>query len=56
MIKIFPLFIQIFNAKFIAIVPHSLVVFQLQYAKHVKDIALLINKHVYITWKVSKRN
>jgi hypothetical protein len=36
-IRSFPGFIQLFDAKFTAIVQHSLVAFQLQYAKHVKD-------------------
>jgi hypothetical protein len=30
-------FTQLFDAKFTIIAPHSLVVFQLQYAIHVKD-------------------
>jgi hypothetical protein len=39
-------FIQLFDAKFMTIAPHSLVVFQLQYARYVKD-ALSINKLTY---------
>ena len=42
-----PGFIQLFDAKFKTIAPHSLVVFQLQYARYVKD-ALSINKLTYI--------
>jgi hypothetical protein len=38
-----------------AIVPHSLLVFQLQYARHIKNV-LSINEHIYITWKVSGKN
>jgi hypothetical protein len=53
-IRIVPSFIQMFDAKFMAIAPHSLVVFQLQYARHVK-YALSINKHIYITSKVSEK-
>jgi hypothetical protein len=40
-------FIQLFDAKFTTIAPHSLVVFQLQYAIYVKD-ALSINKLTYL--------
>jgi hypothetical protein len=54
-IRSFPGFIQLFDAKFTTIAPHSLVVFQLQYARHVKD-ELSINKHIYITWKVSEKD
>jgi hypothetical protein len=36
-----------FDAKFMTIAPHILVVFQLQYARHVKD-ALLINNNVFL--------
>jgi hypothetical protein len=46
-IKNFPGFIQLFDAKFTTIAPHSLVVFQLQYAIYVKD-ALSINKLTYL--------
>ena len=52
-IKCFLVVVQLFDAKFMTIAPHILVVFQLQYARHVKN-ALSINKHIYITWKVSK--
>ena len=52
----FPGFIQLFDAKFMTIAPHSLVVFQLQYVRYVKD-ALSINKltYIYITLKVSEK-
>ena len=53
-IRSFPSFIQLFDAKFTTIAPHSLVAFQLQYARHVKD-ALSINKHSYITWKLFEK-
>jgi hypothetical protein len=46
-IRIFLGFIQLFDVKFMTIAPHSLVVFQLQYARYVKD-ALSINKLTYI--------
>jgi hypothetical protein len=52
--KVFPGFIQLFDVKFTTIAPHILMVFQLQYSRHVKD-ALSINKHIYITWKVSEK-
>jgi hypothetical protein len=42
-IKKIPGIIQLFDAKFTTIAPHSIVVFQLQYARYVKD-ALSINK------------
>jgi hypothetical protein len=52
----FPSFIQLFDAKFTTIAPHSLVMFQLQYAKYVK-YALSINKlNIYITWKFSEKD
>ena len=51
----FILVIQLYDVKFTTISPHSLVVFQLQYARHVKD-AFSINKHIYITWKVYENN
>ena len=54
-IRSFHSFIQLFDAKFTATAPHILVVFQLQHARHVKD-ALSINKHIYITWKVSEKD
>ena len=53
-IRTFLGFIQLFDEKFMAIAPHRLMVFQLQYARHPKD-ALSINKHIYITMKVSKK-
>ena len=43
----FPGFIQLFDVKFMTIASHSLVVFQLQYARYVKD-ALSINKLTYL--------
>ena len=48
-------FIQIFDAKFTTIAPHSLMVFELQYVRYVKD-ALSINRltYIYITLKVSE--
>jgi len=49
----FHLFIQLFDAKFAAIAPHSLMVFQLQYAKHIKKTLMSIHKHIY-TWKLCK--
>jgi hypothetical protein len=51
----FPSFIQLFDAKFTIIAPHIIVVFQLQYAIHVKD-AFSINTDIYITWKVYGKN
>jgi hypothetical protein len=55
-INFFPLLIQLFDVKFMAIVPHCPVVYQLQYARHIKK-TLSINKHIYITLKVSgKKN
>ena len=53
-IKIFPIVIQLFYVKFMAIALHSLVAFELQNPRHVRD-ALLINKHIYITWKVFEK-
>jgi hypothetical protein len=53
-IKFFPGFIQLFDVKFTSIAPHSLVAFQLQYAKHVKD-ALSTNKHIYISWTACEK-
>jgi hypothetical protein len=41
-----------FDAKFTTIAPHSLVVFQLQYVRHVKDALSINNKQIYIIWKV----
>jgi hypothetical protein len=46
-IIIFPSFIQLFDVKFTTIAPHSLVVFQFQYAIYVKD-ALSINRITYL--------
>jgi hypothetical protein len=54
-IRNFSSFIQLFDVKFMTIAPHSLVVFQLQYVRHVKD-ELSIHKHIYITWKVSEKD
>jgi hypothetical protein len=51
-IRSFHLFIQLFDVKFLAIAPHILVVFQLKYARHVKN-ELSIDKHIY-TWKLCK--
>jgi hypothetical protein len=46
-IKFFPGFIQLLDAKFMTIAPHSLVAFQLKYAIHVKN-AFSINKLTYL--------
>ena len=54
-IRSFHIVIQLFDVKFMAITPHSLVMFQLQNVRHVND-AFSINKHIYITWKVSRKN
>jgi hypothetical protein len=55
-IIIFPSFTQLFDAKFMTIAPHRLVVFQIQYVIYVKD-ALSINKltYIYITSKVFEK-
>ena len=53
-IIIFPSFNQLFDEKFTAIAPCSLLVFQVQYVGHVKD-AMSINKPIYITYKVSEK-
>jgi hypothetical protein len=55
-IKSFPGFIQLFDAKFTTVEPHSFVVLQLQYVKYVK-YALSINKltYIYINLKVYEK-
>jgi hypothetical protein len=55
-IKKFPCFIQLFDVKFTTIAPHSLVVFQLQYVRYVKDAFSIIKlTYIYITSKVSEK-
>ena len=52
-IRIFLHFIQLFDVEFMTVVPHNLMVFHLQYAKHVK-IASSIDTYAIYAWKVCK--
>jgi hypothetical protein len=55
-IRSFPCFIQLFDVKFMTIARHSLVVFQLQYVRYVKDAMSIIKlTYIYRTSKVSEK-